>query len=336
MTKRSIERSRSVARWILTAGVLFWSAPLLAGQGGATIYWDALKTEGLKRPSRKRFVKAVNAAAKKERVTLSMGWRVEKKECKTLSCRRNRANKAGASWLLTVEVEALGETYITKVTVSAVGKGGLEWVKKNTCEICTLKEACAGLEKVLGKLFAKARLLKGKAVTTRKVHPSPTARPDARGGEKSTGGRAGAGARGGKGGTGLKGEGDGAFRGRGKGAGSKGEVRGGKLLKGVGWILGGASLLGFVPGAVLLAIHGRGTCSGGGECPDVYDTQTGGIVALAAGGACLAAAVTVYVIGVMRDKKKEERPMAHHRSPSWFVTVSPLKGGTALGVSGRF
>jgi len=336
MKKRVLDRFRGVASWVLTASVFLWSAPLLAAGGGATIYWDALKPQGLKRPALGRFVKAVKAAAKKERVTLSMGWRAKKKICETLSCRRNRAKKAGAAWLLAVDIEALGETYIMKVSVSAVGKGGVEWSKKDTCEICTLKEACTRLEKRSEKLFAKARLLKGQAMVARKDPSRRTARPRGRGDGHGVEKGPGVGSRGR--GVGASLGKDGTERSHGPKRSSKGKVKakGGKLLKGVGWILGGASLLGFVPGAVLLAIHGRGSCSGGGECPDVYDTQTGGIVALAAGGACLAAAVTVYVIGVMRDKKREERSMAADPSPSWFVTVSPLKGGTAVGVTGRF
>jgi hypothetical protein len=62
-------------------------------------------------------------------------------------------------------------------------------------------------------------------------------------------------------------------------------------------LVGGVLAVG--AGAALVAVDGRGTCArtaGQLECPDVYDTRTGGIVALAAGGALVVTSVIMFVI----------------------------------------
>ncbi len=116
------------------------------------------------------------------------------------------------------------------------------------------------------------------------------------------------------------------------------------FLKRMGWILGGASLLGFVPGAVLLAIDGKGTCSKSeGECPKVYDTKMGGIASLAIGGACLVTGVTLYVLGALRKDQEVQGANLSGESygirtgrVSWVPVISPANGGTTVSVSGRF
>jgi hypothetical protein len=62
-------------------------------------------------------------------------------------------------------------------------------------------------------------------------------------------------------------------------------------------LAGGAIAIG--AGAALLAVDGRGTCSlhnGQRQCAELYDTRTGGIVALAAGGALVVTSVILLVI----------------------------------------
>jgi hypothetical protein len=52
-------------------------------------------------------------------------------------------------------------------------------------------------------------------------------------------------------------------------------------------------------GIGLVVIDGRGTCStmaGQRQCPEVYDTRTGGIVAVAGGGALVATAIVLFVL----------------------------------------
>jgi hypothetical protein len=52
-------------------------------------------------------------------------------------------------------------------------------------------------------------------------------------------------------------------------------------------------------GIGLVVIDGHGTCStmaGQRQCPEVYDTQTGGIVAVAGGGALIATSIVLFVL----------------------------------------
>lgn len=70
-------------------------------------------------------------------------------------------------------------------------------------------------------------------------------------------------------------------------------------LRPVKWValVGGALALGV--GAGLVAVDGRGTCSpapGQRQCADLYDTRTGGVIALAAGGALLVTSVVLFVL----------------------------------------
>ncbi|HEX9103048.1 MAG TPA: PEGA domain-containing protein [Polyangia bacterium] len=62
-------------------------------------------------------------------------------------------------------------------------------------------------------------------------------------------------------------------------------------------LVGGVLAVG--AGAALVAVDGKGTCARGAgqtQCPDVYDTRTGGYVALAAGGALVVTGVILFVI----------------------------------------
>jgi len=70
-------------------------------------------------------------------------------------------------------------------------------------------------------------------------------------------------------------------------------------LKPLKWVSLVGGVLAAGAGAALLAVDGRGTCTraaGQRQCPDVYDTKTGGIVALAAGGALVVTSVILFVI----------------------------------------
>lgn len=65
------------------------------------------------------------------------------------------------------------------------------------------------------------------------------------------------------------------------------------------WITLVGGVLAVGAGAALVAVDGKGTCtraSGQLQCPDVYDTKTGGIIALAGGGALVVTSVILFVI----------------------------------------
>jgi hypothetical protein len=75
--------------------------------------------------------------------------------------------------------------------------------------------------------------------------------------------------------------------------------RRGHALRPLKWISLGGGVLAVGAGAALVAVDGHGTCAltnGQRQCADVYDTRTGGIVALAAGGALVVTSVILFVI----------------------------------------
>jgi hypothetical protein len=72
-----------------------------------------------------------------------------------------------------------------------------------------------------------------------------------------------------------------------------------RALRPLKWVTLVGGVLAVGAGAALLAVDGRGTCSlpgGQRQCADVYDTRTGGIVALAGGGALVVTSVILFVI----------------------------------------
>ena len=80
----------------------------------------------------------------------------------------------------------------------------------------------------------------------------------------------------------------------------------GGALKPLKWISLVGGVLAAGAGAALFAIDGKGTCTraaGQTQCPDVYDTRTGGIVALAAGGALVVTGVILFVIDRPRSRQ---------------------------------
>ncbi|MCU1278894.1 MAG: hypothetical protein JWM53_2440 [bacterium] len=73
----------------------------------------------------------------------------------------------------------------------------------------------------------------------------------------------------------------------------------GHALRPLKWVTLVSGVLAVGAGAALVALDGRGTCSLAGgqrQCVDVYDTRTGGIAALAAGGALVATSVILFII----------------------------------------
>ncbi len=72
-----------------------------------------------------------------------------------------------------------------------------------------------------------------------------------------------------------------------------------RALRPLKWVTLVGGVLAVGAGAALLALDGHGTCSlpsGQRQCADVYDTRTGGIVALAGGGALVATSVILFVV----------------------------------------
>jgi hypothetical protein len=82
-------------------------------------------------------------------------------------------------------------------------------------------------------------------------------------------------------------------------------ARHGDALRPLKWVtlVGGALAVG--AGAALFAIDGRGTCTpatGQRQCADVYDTRTGGIVALAGGAALVATSIVLFIVDRGRSR----------------------------------
>ena len=113
----------------------------------------------------------------------------------------------------------------------------------------------------------------------------------------------------------------------------------GPALKLSGWIVGSAGLASVIAGSVLVGLHGRGSCAGGSECEDVYETRTPGIVALAVGGAALAAAVTLYVVGIKKERRAgrgDPDSAGQSEKPGLGLTVGVIPGAAVVTVSGGF
>jgi hypothetical protein len=94
-----------------------------------------------------------------------------------------------------------------------------------------------------------------------------------------------------------------------------------------GWVLFGSGLAGVGAGATLMVLHGRPyrkdcEADADGDCRNLYDTQTGGIIGLAVGGAALATGIAL-VTAARAGKRKGSSQRAH---------LIPTFGGLA----GRF
>jgi len=293
--------------------------------------WSVFKVEGMGSSLEKKFFKTVRNAARSKGMKIIDGRDRKISKCATEQCRLEKTKKAGTDLLLEMELELIGETYIAEIVLSSPSKG-LIWNKKTNCEICTIEEARKWLGKTVGVLFQKTVEGVKKPSLTREG----TSQKDEEGGgkEKVMVGEE----------NEQKAEADLHYKATVKTSTRKKKDRKKVVLKGMGWILGGASLLGFVPGAVLLAIDGKGTCSKSeGECPNVYDTKLGGIASLAIGGACLVTAVTLYVLGALRKDQEVEGANLlgegygiRTGKISWVPAIAPANGGTTVSVSGRF
>jgi hypothetical protein len=244
---------------------------------------------------------------------VAKGW---KSGCKDRECFRKKAMGRAAAWSVEIYLEVVGESYGAKVVIYHSLAADRQVEVKKVCDICTIAEASRMVEQACADAVARAQAIRGSSGDEPAESSSDANKDD----------RAQAGSRPTEGGgepTDVE-----LHRKRGRRA---------AVLRGVGWVAGGAALLGIVPGAVLLSLHGKGTCSGGGECPRVYDTRIGGIAALAAGGACLATAVTLYLMGVFSDRPAPERGQkaAPRKAASWTVTVVPSATGVSFGVAGE-
>ena len=65
------------------------------------------------------------------------------------------------------------------------------------------------------------------------------------------------------------------------------------------WLTLAGGVLAVGAGAALIALDGRGSCrlpDGQRQCANLYDTRTGGIVALAGGGALVVTSVILFVV----------------------------------------
>ena len=91
------------------------------------------------------------------------------------------------------------------------------------------------------------------------------------------------------------------------------------------WVAGGASAAALVTGIVLLAIDGDGTCGASApeQCPDLYDTQLGGLTSVGVGLGLAATSAWMF----MRDRKDERGPHA---------VIVPRPGGAVGTVMLRF
>jgi PEGA domain-containing protein len=70
-------------------------------------------------------------------------------------------------------------------------------------------------------------------------------------------------------------------------------------LKPMKWVTLVGGVLAVGAGAALVALDGRGTCtlpSGQRQCAEVYDTRTGGLIALVGGGALVVTSVILFVV----------------------------------------
>ncbi|MDB4968232.1 MAG: hypothetical protein JWN44_3921 [Myxococcales bacterium] len=70
-------------------------------------------------------------------------------------------------------------------------------------------------------------------------------------------------------------------------------------LRPLKWVTLVAGVAAVGAGAGLMVLDGRGSCSrpsGQLQCPDLYDTKTGGLVALAGGGALVVTSVVLFIV----------------------------------------
>ncbi|MCD6499159.1 MAG: hypothetical protein J7M25_12785 [Deltaproteobacteria bacterium] len=297
----------------LLASGLGVAAPAQAAHTHRTVHiqW---KWDGVPVPARQRFVKAAHRALSKTSLS-------------AVPCRRRCR---GPHWSVTVE--AIGNTYVFHLSNGRPHNAKL----RRTCEVCTLKEASHRLAKALVNLAHPA---------TKQVQPTgktgPTAHHTAAVGPAAPTNRTGT-AIADHHPTALPTEKGTAARPADRGntpitnrSSRRAQRNKARWFKISGFIAGGLSLALIATGAALVAIDGKGTCSGSKECPNVYNTKTGGIVALAVGGGLLASAVTLYIIGALRTRHINRKATLTRR-PSWMLAVSPLPGGGNIALTGSF
>ncbi len=262
------------------------------------------------------------------------------RRCKTPRACRRAAQRAGATLLLSAKIEALGNTYLFRIQVHCLtGKGSSTKTEtKGACEVCSAAEAGRSLGRSMVQSIDKA-------LDTTCRQPEPR-RPTATGPRQARTAP-------------TPGQGPGGptrvdtrpvvasqnqtarpspslVPAKARSNDSKKKRLAG-TLKLSGWILGGVSLGSLVAGGVLLALDGKGTCSGPGECPRVYDTKAGGLATVIIGGVGLAAAATLVGLGYAWDKPAaKERISSPQTRRSWILTAAPTVGGLWVGAAGRF
>jgi hypothetical protein len=289
------------------------------------VFWARFEHRGLLQGAQIRFRRAVKRAVRKAGMVAVGKGRI-KPRCRARTCLVKKGRARRARWNLELWVKAIGESYIVRALFYETAHPKRVTKRRATCEICTLDEACAKVRDTVHAVLQsglhraktprpwagrertrrtnpdevkarKAKMRETKAHKAKahkaKAHGATASRPFEAANpllQRARPVRS----------SGLLEVQQSAQR-------QRQRQRRAKTLRSAGWILAGASLLGWVPGAVLLGIDGKGTCAKKGECPRLYDTRTGGIVALSLGGACLAAAVTLYVWGALEAGRGSEK-----------------------------
>jgi hypothetical protein len=306
------------------AAVLLVACPAMAQKAGKRVVFSRWQAEGLPKGAVLRFQKGARAAVKQagfantpRSVLKSIGAsKPHLLTCKGDGCQRELGVNAGARLCLDISVEGLGGTFLMTVRVLATARPHRAVKAAGKCEVCSVAEAV----KKLGGILRKALLdASGPAKLPRPPLPRPVvpriarvARP-ARTGPPNRGG-------------------DVSVR-------KRRRANPGPALKLSGWIVGSVGLAAVIAGSVLVGLHGRGSCASGSECENVYKTRTPGIVTLAVGGAALAAAVTLYVVGVKKERKAgpgEPAGSGRPEQPRFGLTLGVVSGAAVVMASGRF
>ncbi len=331
-----ITQSLLVSSFILTGimpgRLLAAPAPRKAALGKVT--WIAVSSH-----KRKKLLSVVRriAAASSIPVAILDG-------CKTQRSCRRAARRAQAAVLLTARVEALGNTYLFRIQARCLDTDRKETKaveQRAACEVCTLPEAgrslgkalvasaqrtrqtlCASSPQTRPAQTRQTRITTGPSAAARRT-PAPGRTTAARASARTSRPQA----------SSQKAGGDDTQTQPSKPGASRARL--GATLKLSGWILGGLSLGALAAGSVLLALDGKGTCSGSGECPKVYDFKAPGIAGIALGGLGLAAGVTMVLLGYHWSKEPERQADLGSR-PRLILTAAPMPGGLSLGAAGRF
>lgn len=322
---------------VAAAVVLLSAFPVMAENTGKRVVFSRWHTEGLPKGAAQRFQKGARAAVKEAGFahtprSVLRSIRAAKPHlmtCKGDGCQRELGVNAAARWCLDISVEGLGGTFLMAVRVLATARSSRVVKAAGKCEVCTVTEAVGRFSGLLRKAlqYASSPAKPSRPATPRTARPRPT--PSRPAPPRTTG----------KPGSPRRDRTSPTNRGGGVTLRKRRRPTSGPALKLSGWIVGSTGLAAVIAGSVLVGLHGRGNCASGSECEDVYKTRTPGIVALAVGGAALAAAVTLYVVGVKKERKAGPKDAASYRQPEeprFGVTVGAAPGAAMVMASGRF